>query len=226
MYRIQSLITALATILATPALAQAPDSPAPASGDANPAAARAEEDAQRQMADGSVMRAEDLQRLLGLNSDLGLAMRQALAEGTTEDLEQLSTALRGKPMPPADALAAMPGEWSCQTIKVGGMPALTVYSPFSCVIDERGNLQKLSGSQRTRGKIQEWEGQLVYLGTAYVADQTPPPYAEFPETVDTMNVGLQSPDVGVVELTGANTGRIIHPSPYVESRLNILVLRR
>lgn len=224
MLRRITMIAGLAASLAVPGWAQ--DSETPDSGDANVAAATAEERAQRQLPDGTTMRLDDLRRLSGLDRDLGAALRQAFAEGASDDLDRVAEALRGTPLPPADAKALMVGAWSCQMIKIGGVVALTVYTPFSCEMDEDGHFQKLTGSQRTVGRVQEWDGQLIYLGTAYVTGQTPLPYAETPEDVSPANAGLQAPDAGIVEMTGADRGRILLPSPYVESRLNLLVLRR
>ncbi|WP_299838017.1 DUF4893 domain-containing protein [uncultured Paracoccus sp.] len=214
-------LTALALLaaLAAPAHAQS-------SGDANPEAAVAEDQTQRQLPDGSTLRADDLRRLNGADRAYGAALRQAMADAAPGDLDRLLPALRGAPMPAAEALAAMPGDWSCQMMKVGGGLALTIYQPFACRADDQGGFQKLTGSQRTKGKLFEREGRLIYVGTGYTWDREPIPYADLPEVVDGSSDVQMLPEVGVVELTGADRGRILFPDPYLESVMNVLVLRR
>lgn len=197
-----------------------------ASGDGNPAAAAAEEQAQRQLPDGSELRADDLRRLTGIDRSYGEALRQAMADAAPTDLDQLLSALRGAPMPVAEAQAAMPGDWSCQMMKVGGGLALTIYQPFACRADAAGGFHKLTGSQRTKGRLFDWENRLIYVGTGYTWDREPIPYADLPDVVDGSSDVQMLPEVGVVELTAPDRGRIIFPAPYLESVMNVLILRR
>lgn len=214
-------LTALLS-LCLPSLAQ----DAASSGDANPAAAQAEEQAQRQLPDGEQMRADDLRRLNDIDRSYGEALRQAMAGADPGDLDQLLAALRGQPMAAGEARAAITGDWSCQMMKVGGGLPLVVYSPFACRADGEGSFEKLTGSQRTSGGLHDWDGRLIYLGTGYVSDSGPLPYADLPEEVDPGADPQLMPEVGLVEMTGADAGRIIFPDPYLESRMNVLVLRR
>ena len=200
---------------------------APASsGDANPEAAAAEEQAQRRLPGGGVMRADDFQRLTDANRAAGLALRQALAGGAPDDVQALTAAMAGSAQPPDRATAAMAGDWSCQMMKLGGIGPLVVYPPFACRIGADGRLDKLTGSQRTRGTIMEWEGQTIYLGTAYIAGDTPPAYADLPEMVDIHAIPQFVPDAGIVEMTGTDRGRILFPRPWLESDMNVMLLTR
>lgn len=220
MPRLSALALAALTGLALPAHAQK------ASGDANPEAAAAEDQAQRQLPDGSVLRADDHRRLTDADRSYGEALRQAMADAAPGDLEKLLSALRGAPMGAAEARAAMPGDWSCQMMKVGGGLPLTIYQPFACRADDQGGFHKLSGSQRTKGKLFDRDGRLIYVGTGYTWDREPVPYGDLPEVVDGSSDVQMLPEVGVVELTGPDRGRIIFPAPYLESVMNVLVLRR
>lgn len=224
MPRLSTAALAALIVLTPAALAQT------ASGDGNPAAASAEEQAQRQLPDGSMLRADDLRRLTALDRSYGEALRQAMADAAPGELDQLVSALRGAPMSVAEAKAAMPGEWSCQMMKVGGGLPLTIYQPFACRADGGGEggggFHKLTGSQRTKGKLFDWESRLIYVGTGYTWDREPIPYADLPDVVDGSSDVQMLPEVGVVELTGPDRGRIIFPAPYLESVMNVLVLRR
>lgn len=222
MHRLTAAALSALLGLSGPAMAQ----DAASSGDSNPAAASAEEEAQRQLPDGGRLRADDLRRLSQVDRSYGQALRQAMAGADEGDLQLLLAALRGQPMTVGDARAAMPGDWSCQMMKVGGGLPLVVYAPFKCRADTGGGFEKLTGSQRTKGDLFDWESQLIYVGTGFVWDSSPVPYADLPEEADPSAYPQLMPEVGIVELTDADAGRIIFPDPYLESRMNVLVLRR
>lgn len=172
-----------------------------------------------------VLRPDDAARLNDLDRATGEALRAAFAGGDAGDLAVLAHALHGAPMPAELALATLPGDWNCRVIKLGGNLPLVVYQPFRCRAGEDGSFEKLTGSQRTTGRATIIDGTPVYVGTAYVDGTAPIPYADFPEGLPP-DPGVTAPDVGLIEMTGANSGRILLPRPYVESVLNLLVLTR
>ena len=94
------------------------------------------------------------------------------------------------------------GDWQCRTTKVGGLSPLIVYGWFKCRVSDDGSgwkLEKISGSQRTTGRFyDDGENRLIYLGSFYVAGETPKPYGS----------GLESDQVGYAFRTGATEWRI------------------
>lgn len=172
------------------------------------------------------IRPDDIARLNAFDAVAGRTLLGAFAEGAPEDLAVLSDALAGAALPPDEALALLPGAWSCRTIKMGGGLPLVVYPPFRCRADADGGFEKLSGSQRTKGAVSLRDGRPVYLGTGFVAGETPPDYTDLPDRTDPASVPQFMPEVGIVEVTGPGAARILFPQPYLESHLNLLVLRR
>ena len=78
-------------------------------------------------------------------------------------------------------------------------------------------LEKISGSQRTKGRFfDDGEKRAIYLGSGYVNDNKPKPYGSGPE----------SDQVGYAFRTGANEWRIEFPAPYYESNLDIIEFKR
>jgi hypothetical protein len=151
----------------------------------------------------------------------GEIRKTALAEakgGDAAEVAQLD-ALLAKPLlslPDFD----LGGEWQCRTIKAGGLSPLVVYGWFKCKVSDDGSgwkLEKTSGSQRTTGRFYD-DGQqrLIYLGSFYVAAETPKPYGSGPE----------SDQVGYAFRTGPAEWRIEFPAPQYESKLDILEFRR
>lgn len=172
------------------------------------------------------VRPDDVQRLGALDASLGRALRAAFTTGDPGDLAHLEVGLRGEPLPPDLAAAALAGEWRCRMIKLGGNLPIVVYQPFRCRADADGGFEKLTGSQRSRGQVRLFNGQLVYTGTGYVAGETPPDYAGLPEAVDPQATPQFMPEVGLVEMVSDRAGRIIFPRPHLESETNLLVLTR
>lgn len=174
---------------------------------------------------GEGMHAGDQQRLADYHAAAGQALLEALAGGDPADVAVLAAVLQGDPLSPDKAWAAMAGDWSCRTIKIGGLLPLTVYQPFRCRIGADGSLEKLTGSQRTRGRVLRRDDRLIYLGTGFIAGDNPPPYADLPpfsQGSDPQRV----PEIGVVEIVDGNKGRVMFPDPHLESRFNILALSR
>jgi len=173
------------------------------------------------------LRPGDRARIEGLDTAAGAALRQALSQGAPQDVAILVEALSGEPRETAPE--ALLGDWTCRTIKAGGVTPLVVYSPFRCRAQAAGdgvNFEKLTGSQRIRGAIVAEEGQLLLLGVGFVAGDTPPDYGALPAEVDPSAMPQRVPAPGVVEMTGEGGGRILFPQPMLESVLDILVLTR
>lgn len=177
-------------------------------------------------AEAVVLRQDDVQRLQNLNQDAGEAIRSAIATGQENDVDTLIDALSGRPLPPEEALKIIPGEWSCKMIKLGDDLPIVTYTNFKCLVTGNGAFEKTTGSQLTKGHLHINDKQLIYLGTAFVAGETPLPYNELPAEVSPQDTPQLMPEVGVVEMVGDKNGRILFPDPYLESQLNVLVLTR
>lgn len=180
--------------------------------------------------DGVPIRAEDLSRLDGLDAAAGAALMEVMGKGSDDEVALAVSALRGAARE-ASALtdvSALAGDWNCRMTKLGGnLPAVS-YPPFRCQIGADENImqfEKLTGSQRTRGTIVRDGDRWVYLGSTFVAGEQPKNYDDFPAEVDTTATETL-PDVGVFEVTGPASARIIFPQPYRESLINVLTLTR
>lgn len=183
--------------------------------------------ASAQDAAGSLaMRADDRLRLEALDEAAGSALRGAFGAGTPDEIAALTSALSGQALPPGEGLALAEGEWTCRMIKMGRLLPIVVYQPFRCRLDAEGRFEKTTGSQLTRGRIRAEGDRLIYLGTGYIAGDTAPDYDALPEAVDPGAQPQVMPEIGLVEITGPDRGRIIFPRPYLESELNLLDLRR
>lgn len=179
------------------------------------------------LADGTPIRVDDRQRLDRIDAAAGAALRQALAQGEGADVETLIGALRGQPQQIAPE--ALAGDWSCRTIKAGGLTPLVVYDSFRCRVTVDGaavRFQKLSGSQRVAGGIHRDREGLVLLGVGYIAGDTPPAYDALPAQIDTAATPQVTAAPGIIEMTGPDRGRILFPYPMLESVMDVLVLSR
>ena len=173
----------------------------------------------------STLRASDAARLDGFTSAIGDALLQALAGGSAADVTTLTKALSGRPQIAFDE--TLTGEWNCRTIKMGGISPLVVYAPFTCRFDigpDGFEFEKLTGSQRTKGKIQLRDGRAIYVGVGYVAGQNPPAYADLPP--DFTSDGSVQTQIAVFERIGPTRARLLFPAPIVESDFDILELTR
>lgn len=112
------------------------------------------------------------------------------------------------------------GNWQCRTSKAGGIAPLVVYSWFRCRVTDDGSgwmLEKLSGSQRTRGRFYtDLDKRLTYLGAGYVKGERAPQYG----------LGPRSDQVGYAFATGPHEWRIEFPAPTYELKFDILELQR
>lgn len=171
------------------------------------------------------MRAQEADRLARYHQSAGDALLHALAVGAPDDVAALSTALSGTPLVAFDE--TLVGTWNCRTLKLGGAAQLVVYSTFKCRIglDATGAIfEKLTGSQRTSGRIDMRDGRAIYLGVGYVAGETPRLYGDLPG--DFKGDGTVQPQVAVFERAAENRARLLFPAPVVESDFDILELTR
>lgn len=155
----------------------------------------------------------------------GEALLEALSAGASTDVAALSTALSGTPQIAFDP--SLQGEWKCRTMKLGGVARLTVYSNFKCrmALDNTGvTFEKLSGSQRTSGRIEMRNGRAVYLGVGYVSNGSPQDYADL--APDFEGTGSITPDVAIFERVSETRARLMFPAPVNESDFDILELTR
>lgn len=173
------------------------------------------------LADGvadKIMTAADKARLHDYGTARATAIAEAKAGGAPGDISTLDTMLV-KPLVSFSDLD-MTGNWQCRTIKAGGLGPLVVYGWFKCkVSDDRSGwmLEKLSGSQRTKGRFYtDGDRRLVYLGSFFVAGDLVKPYGSGPE----------GDQVGYAFRTGPAEWRIELPSPYFESKLDVMEFRR
>ncbi|MEM5542617.1 DUF4893 domain-containing protein [Sulfitobacter sp. AS92] len=171
------------------------------------------------------LRPADSARLDNFYAAFGDAITQALASGEAEDIAAVTRALSGQPQ--VAFSADLQGDWSCRTIKLGGVSPLVAYSPFKCrfTATDRGfAFEKLTGSQLTRGEITLRDGRAIYAGVGYVSGETPPTYADLP--ADFTSGGKVQSDVAVFQRISPTRARLLFPSPAVESDFDILELTR
>lgn len=173
------------------------------------------------IADGVVQKLitpADRTRLENYAKTRQIALSEARSGGDPAEFSRLEEAL-DKPLKPFTGFD-MTGNWQCRTTKVGGLLPLVVYDWFKCRVTDDGSgwkLEKISGSQRTTGRFyDESAKRLIYLGTGYVNNDKPQPYASGPDT----------DQVGYAFRTGAKEWRVEFPAPRYESKLDILEFRR
>jgi hypothetical protein len=146
------------------------------------------------------------------------AIDEAKKGGAAADVATLDAILAKQPVSFTDF--DMTGNWQCRTIKVGGNLPLVVYGWFRCRVTDDGSgwtLEKLSGSQRTKGRFfTDSDTRLTYLGSFFVAGDTPKRYPSNPD----------SDQAGYTFRTGPNEWRIEFPAPRFESKLDILEFKR
>jgi hypothetical protein len=171
------------------------------------------------------IRVQEQARLERFERTAGTALLEAMAQGSAEDVDALTVALSGTPQVAFDA--SLQGEWRCRTIKLGGTPALVVYSNFKCrmALDNTGvTFEKLSGSQRTSGRIEMRNGRAVYLGVGYVSSEAPQIYGDLAS--DFEGTATITPDVAVFERVSQKRARLMFPAPVNESDFDILELTK
>lgn len=171
------------------------------------------------------LRPQEQSRLSRFDQAAGTAILQAFQTGAPDDIAALAIALSGTPEVAFDE--GLGGDWTCRTMKLGGLSGLVVYSPFRCRLTFQGDgylFEKLSGSQRTRGVVKLHDGRAIYVGVGYVAGDTPPAYADLAPDFD--GDGKIQPDIAVFERISNQRARLMFPAPIVESDFDILELTR
>lgn len=172
-----------------------------------------------------VLRPQETLRLDRFEQTAGEALLQAFQTGAPSDLAALTVALSGTPLVAFDE--GLGGDWTCRTMKLGGISGLVVYSSFKCRLTFQGagyTFEKLSGSQRTSGLLSLRDGRAVYVGVGYVAGSTPPAYADL--AADFEGDGEIQPDIAVFERVSNQRSRLMFPAPVVESDFDLLELTR
>lgn len=175
------------------------------------------------LADGEldkILTDEDKARLANFAKTEAEALQQSL-RGSPEDVEILTAALSGKPLP-MDGDFDPTGNWRCRVIKAGGgefLP-LVVYGWFKCRISDDGSgwfVEKISGSQRTTGRLYTKSAtELVFVGAGHVNDDPPRKYGD----------DSQQNMVATVTRRGENKLVFMFPEPAFESKLDVMVMER
>ncbi|GHC75488.1 DUF4893 domain-containing protein [Limoniibacter endophyticus] len=171
-------------------------------------------------ADGSVTRImtdSDKARLAAYEQ----TREDALARANTGNATQLqiAKAVLNTPRQPLEGFD-MAGNWQCRTIKFGGPAELVVYNWFRCRVTDDGAgwmLEKISGSQRTKGMFfDDGNDRMIYLGTGFVTGERAPAYGK----------GAPADQVGYAYSLGKDRFRIEFPAPHLESKFDVLELKR
>ncbi|TDL81794.1 DUF4893 domain-containing protein [Palleronia sediminis] len=167
----------------------------------------------------------DLSRLDRFDEAAGEGLLAALSGGAQGDLALLTEALSGRAGPPAPS-----GDWSCRTIRLGGVAPLAVFAPFACRIEITGptewRFEKLTGSERSRGVIALTEGRAIYRGAGFTGDAPAGDYADLPEGLGLSAPGETHRQVAVFEQTGPDAARLMFPFPVPGATFDILYLTR
>ncbi|SFI61924.1 DUF4893 domain-containing protein [Jannaschia pohangensis] len=176
------------------------------------------------------LRAPDVLRLRDIDSHLGAALREALAQGDAEALVAMTEAMRGLALP--NTALDPSGDWNCRTIKLGGLVPAVAYGNFRCRIeatsDQTWTLTKLTGSQRVTGTLTiTAEGPVHFTGVGYVGEAPALPYGDLPATDQTpVEPNQTTAEVGIFEQMDPDRARLLLPAPLLESRFDILYLTR
>ncbi|WP_299564030.1 DUF4893 domain-containing protein [uncultured Sulfitobacter sp.] len=172
-----------------------------------------------------IIRPQEQSRLDRFEQTAGKALLDALAHGSEVDIAAVTEALSGAPLVAFDP--GLHGDWTCRTIKLGGLARLVVYTDFACrmTLDLTGvTFEKLTGSQRTSGRIEMRDGRAVYLGVGYVSSEAPQAYSDLEPGF--RGTGTMTPDVAVFERVSETRARLMFPAPVNESDFDILELTR
>lgn len=166
----------------------------------------------------SIVTDADRERLANYEATREAALAEAREKGAPQDVAVLGE-VAGAPGLSWQGFD-MTGDWRCRTIKAGGPATLVVYGWFKCRVSDDGSgwmLEKLTGSQRTKGRFfTDSDTRLTYLGAYYVAGDAAPAYGEHAD----------SDQAGYAFRVGDDAWRIEFPAPRYESKFDILELRR
>ena len=166
----------------------------------------------------------DIQRLAQLaeSRSKGLAEAQAAAPA---DLAAIQSLLQSGAVPASPR--ALTGKWRCRTLKLGGLTPAVVYSWFSCRITDKGgtlSFEKLTGSQRTSGRLYADGEGFVYLGASYVTGEKPHPYSG--NHAGAGSDTTPDDEIGRLSLLYDGRARIELPYPTRESTFDVIELKR
>jgi hypothetical protein len=167
----------------------------------------------------------DLGRIAGFAKARSDAIAVARERGAPGEVATLDAILAGEEQPILGV--DIRGDYRCRMAKLGsadeeaeGAVALVIYDWFRCRIDEDEigyRLEKLSGSQRVVGHfIDDSETSLVFYGSDFYADEGPRAY----------NAVADRNTVGRFVKVGDERYRLELPLPFLESKFNILELKR
>lgn len=160
-----------------------------------------------------------------LDAHLGAALREALASGDGPQIAGVLDAMKGEPVEPDPV-----GDWSCRWIKMGNGVPVVVYAAFRCrigVAEGDWRIEKLTGSQRFEGTLEEQGGKVVFTGVGFVNGEPGADYAGLPPDDQTPVEPNQTVAMaGIFEQTGPNAARLMLPDPILESRFDIIHLTR
>ena len=165
----------------------------------------------------------DVQRLARLDESRAKGLAEADA-APAADQAAIHALLGAQPV--AASTGALAGDWRCRTIKLGGLTPDVIYSWFRCRIAERGGalvFEKLSGSQRSSGRLYGEGGGFVYLGASYVTGEKPHAYSG-----NGAQVGAPAtPDdqIGLLSLLADGRARLELPYPVQESTFDVIELK-
>jgi hypothetical protein len=158
----------------------------------------------------------DLERLAGFAQTRQEAIAEARGAGDPADVAALDGILSGTEEPILGR--DIRGEYRCRVAKLGGPAPIVIYDWFRCEIgqDDIGyQLEKLTGSQRLSGHFfDESATTLVFYGADHYADERPLEY----------NVDPERNTVGRLMKVGEDRYRLELPSPFRESKFDILEL--
>lgn len=168
----------------------------------------------------------DRHRLSRLDASRAEALAEAEAGGNAADLRAIRAALAGGRQDISERELA--GTWRCRNLKLGGMTPSKVYSWFTCRVRQTRQglfFEKLGGAWRVAGYLSRYNGQgWVVLGAVTVGNERQKPYSGGTEGVGSPVTSNDA--VGVITKAGRGRARIEFPDPVIESRFDILEMKR
>lgn len=166
----------------------------------------------------------DPDRLATLNDAWRESRAEAIRGGGGAELRKIGAAV--DPRINLDRPQPTPGNYQCRTIKLGSahadMLSFVAYGWFRCrvTLTPGGDLilRKVTGSQRQVGLVcPDTARRARFVGVMQLGDET---------VVPTYGVDPERDVAGFVQRIGADRWRVVFPSPPLESKLDVLELRR
>ena len=140
------------------------------------------------------------------------------ARGDISLLQEKYEILGGEPV--AISGHDLTGNWQCRVTKLDGPVELVIYSWFRCRISDDGSgwrLEKLTGSQRVTGRFfDDGEKRMIFLGAGHYSYEEPLSYPQ----------NSERDEVAYAFLLDDGRLRLEFPAPHLESRFDILELKR